>query len=385
MLRSVQHLIESENRAVSIAQRYTIGSRASMVGIVLNTLLCVAKAAIGLMAGSISIVADALNNLSDAASNIISLLGFKLARKPADADHPYGHGRYEYLAGLFVAVLVLVVGVELARESITKLLHPAPIEYSTALVVVLILSVVVKVWMMVFNAQVGRFLDSGVFVAASADSRNDAFTTAAVLGAIGISYSSGVNLDGWVGLMVAAFILYSGIGLIKNAIDPLLGKPADTHLVQHIENKMLSYQGILGIHDLIVHDYGPGRMFASVHAEVDASVDILVSHECIDAIEQDFLKNDGIAVVIHLDPVATNDERVDVLRRWISHDVVNIDSRLSIHDLRIVPGEHKTNVIFDCFSPYTVPIDEETLKRTITKRVVKEFPQYNCVIKIDRG
>ena len=385
MLFSVNKIVGNKEAAATTKGRQAVGMRASVVGIALNTLLCAAKAAIGLAAGSISIVADAVNNLSDAASNIISLLGFKLASKPADAGHPYGHGRYEYLAGLSVAVLVLVVGVELARGSVDKLLNPAPVEYSAVLVAVLLLSIAVKLWMMLFNAQVGKEIDSGVLAAASVDSRNDVITTAAVLAAAGVSYFTGFELDGWVGLAVAAFILWSGVELVRDAVDPLLGKPADPETIKLIENKMLSYKGILGIHDLIVHDYGPGRVFASIHAEVDSSVDILTSHELIDAIEQDFLKNEGLAVVIHLDPIVTSDARVSKLRKWISEDVAQIDPRLSIHDLRIVPGENRTNVIFDCYEPYAVEIGEDELKTMISQHVSEKFPQYFCVIKIDRG
>ena len=385
MLFSVNKIVGNKEAAATTKGRQAVGMRASVVGIALNTLLCAAKAAIGLAAGSISIVADAVNNLSDAASNIISLLGFKLASKPADAGHPYGHGRYEYLAGLSVAVLVLVLGVELARGSVDKLMNPAPVEYSAVLVAVLLLSIAVKLWMMLFNAQVGKEIDSGVLAAASVDSRNDVITTAAVLAAAGVSYFTGFELDGWVGLAVAAFILWSGVELVRDAVDPLLGKPANPETIKLIENKMLSYKGILGIHDLIVHDYGLGRVFASIHAEVDSSVDILTSHELIDAIEQDFLKNEGLAVVIHLDPIVTSDARVSKLRKWISEDVAQIDPRLSIHDLRIVPGENRTNVIFDCYEPYAVEIGEDELKTMISQHVSEKFPQYFCVIKIDRG
>ena len=385
MLFSVNKIVGNKEAAATTKGRQAVGMRASVVGIALNTLLCAAKAAIGLAAGSISIVADAVNNLSDAASNIISLLGFKLASKPADAGHPYGHGRYEYLAGLSVAVLVLVVGVELARGSIEKLLNPAPVEYSAVLVAILLLSIAVKLWMMLFNAQVGKKIDSGVLTAASVDSRNDVITTAAVLAAAGVSYFTGFELDGWVGLAVAAFILWSGVELVRDAVDPLLGKPADPETIKLIENKMLSYKGILGIHDLIVHDYGPGRVFASIHAEVDSSVDILTSHELIDAIEQDFLENEGLAVVIHLDPIVTSDARVGELRKWILEDIAQIDPRLSIHDLRIVPGENRTNVMFDCFEPYAVEIGEDELKTMISQHVSEKFPQYFCIIKIDRG
>lgn len=385
MLFSAKRIIGGSKSVSETKKRHAIGSRASIVGIALNALLCIAKAGIGFAAGSISIVADAVNNLSDAASNIISLLGFKLAGKPADAAHPYGHGRYEYLAGLTVAVLILVVGVELARSSIDRLLNPASVEYSGALVIVLVLSIAAKFWLMAFNTQVGKAIESGVLEAAAVDSRNDVITTTAVLAAALISEATGFDLDGWMGIAVAAFILWSGIGLIRDAIDPLLGRPADEQTVKLIEKKMLSYQGILGIHDLIVHDYGPGRVFASIHAEVDASVDILTSHELIDSIERDFLENEGLSVVIHLDPIVTNDKRVDELRKWISEDVAKIDNRLTIHDLRIVPGENRTNVIFDCFEPYTVDIPEDELLRTICQHITAKFPQYACVIRIDRG
>ena len=236
-----------------------------------------------------------------------------------------------------------------------------------------------------FNAQVGKAIQSSVLAAAAVDSRNDAITTAAVLIVTSLSYFTGIDLDGWVGLAVAAFILWSGLGLVREAINPLLGKPASPETIQLIQNTILAHNDILGTHDLIVHDYGPGRVFASIHAEVDASIDILVSHELIDAIEHELLRDTGIAVVIHLDPIVVNDTRVTALREWISHDITSIDSSLSIHDLRIVPGENRTNVIFDCFEPYSVSLDEEELKATISQRVSVKFPGYKCVIQIDRG
>ena len=388
MLLSAKYIVKKaaeENISTPAQARQLTGSRASIVGIIFNTLLCGVKAIVGFASGSISIVADAVNNLSDAASNIISLFGFKLASKPADAGHPYGHGRYEYLASLFIAVLILIVGVELARGSIEKLITPSPVEYSGVLVVVLLLSIAVKLWMMLFNAQVGKAIQSSVLAAAAVDSRNDTITTAAVLIVTSLSYFTGIDLDGWVGLAVASFILWSGLGLVREAINPLLGKPASPETIQLIQNTILAHNDILGTHDLIVHDYGPGRVFASIHAEVDASIDILVSHELIDAIEQELLRDTGIAVVIHLDPIVVNDTRVTALREWISHDITSIDSSLSIHDLRIVPGENRTNVIFDCFEPYSVSLDEEELKATISQRVSAKFPGYKCVIQIDRG
>ena len=385
MLLSVKKVVGDEEMAATSKGRQKVGSRASIVGIAINTLLCVAKAAIGLAAGSISIVADAVNNLADAASNVISLFGFKLAGKPADADHPYGHGRYEYLAGLTVAVLVLVVGVELARGSVDKLLNPSPVEFSGALVVVLVLSIAVKLWMMLFNSQVGKAIGSGTLEAAAVDSRNDMITTGAVLAAAVASRFIGFDLDGWMGLIVAAFILWSGVGLIREAIDPLLGKPADPELLELIEKKTLATPGILGIHDVLVHDYGPGRVFASFHAEVPAEVDVLESHEIIDDLEVAFLKDESLPVTIHLDPIVTSDSHVGELRSWISEDVKSIDPLLTIHDLRIVPGENHINVLFDCFEPYSCTIAEDDLKKQIAQRVAAQFPHHFCIIHIDHG
>ena len=370
---------------LSQEQRTARGTKASIVGIVLNVCLCVGKGIIGWLAGSVSIVADAINNLSDAASNIISLFGFKLAGKPADADHPSGHGRYEYLSGLMVAVLILVIGVELLKSSVEKIINPSPVEFSVALVVVLALAIAVKLWMMVYNHRVGKEIGSTTLEAASVDSRNDVITTAAVLLASLIGYFTNINLDAWMGLAVSAFILWSGVGLVKDTIDPLLGSPASPELVDRIAKRALSYEGILGIHDLLVHDYGPGRMFASLHAEVAAEVDVLKSHELIDKIEADFREYEGMEVVIHLDPIVTSDPRVREMRGVVSEIVHGIDARLSIHDFRIVPGENRTNLIFDCVLPYDVNYSEAEIKKLIAERVREQYPQCCCVIQVDRS
>ena len=361
------------------------GTRASYIGIALNTVLCIAKMVIGFLSGSLSIVADAVNNLSDAASNIISLLGFKLASKPADADHPYGHGRYEYLSGLMVAVLILVIGVELFKGSFEKIFVPTPVEFSIALVVVLVLSIAVKLWMMFFNKRVGKEIGSSALEAAAVDSRNDCITTAAVLAAALVSHVSGVNLDACMGLIVSAFILWSGVGLIRETVDPLLGKPASAQLVEHIAQRVESYDGVLGYHDLMVHDYGPGRVFASLHVEVPAEKNVLESHELIDKIEHDFKKEEGLELVIHLDPVVTSDPRVAQMRSAVASIVQGIDERLSIHDFRMVPGEARTNLIFDCVLPYDFALSEEEAKRAISDKVAAKYPGYQCVINIDRS
>lgn len=383
MLWLARTIVHAEDASNNPKYREAVGAKASVVGIILNVLLCTGKAGIGVLSGSVSIVADALNNLSDAASNIISLLGFKLAAKPADAGHPYGHGRYEYLASLMVAVIVMLVGVELAKGSLDKLLNPAPVEFSAALVAVLLLSIAVKSWMCVFNRQVGKAIDSGTLEAASVDSRNDVLTTGAVLVAAVISELTGFDLDGWMGLAVACFILWSGVGLIRDTIDPLLGKPASPELAHMIEEKAKSYPGILGVHDLMVHDYGPGRIFASLHAEVPAETDVLKSHEVIDSIEEDFRKNDNLNVVIHLDPIVTTDPHVTELRKEIAQFVSALDNRMSIHDLRIVPGDNRTNVIFDILEPYGVEIPEQDLVSKVTTAVAAKHPRHHCVIRVD--
>lgn len=383
MLWLARTITNADNKNDNTKYREAVGAKASVVGIILNVLLCTGKAGIGVLSGSVSIVADALNNLSDAASNIISLLGFKLAAKPADAGHPYGHGRYEYLASLMVAVIVMLVGVELAKGSLDKLLNPVPVEFSAALVAVLLLSIAVKSWMCVFNRQVGKAIDSGTLEAASVDSRNDVLTTGAVLVATVISELTGFDLDGWMGLAVAFFILWSGAGLIRDTIDPLLGKPASPELAHMIEEKAKSYPGILGVHDLMVHDYGPGRIFASLHAEVPAETDVLKSHEVIDSIEEDFRKNDNLNVVIHLDPIVTTDPHVSELRREIAQFVSGLDSRMSIHDLRIVPGDNRTNVIFDILEPYDAEISEQDLVSKVTSAVAAKYPGHHCVITVD--
>ncbi|MBQ6455274.1 MAG: cation transporter [Eggerthellaceae bacterium] len=363
--------------------RTRIGAFAGAVGIVCNVILCAAKILIGAVAGSVSIIADGVNNLSDAASNIISLFGFKLAGKPADRDHPYGHGRFEYLSGLIVAVLILVIGVELLKSSIEKIITPAPVEFSWVLVIVLLLAIAVKLWMMAFNNKLGKLINSQTLIATAADSRNDAISTSAVLIAALISHFMGYELDAWMGVAVALFILWSGIGLVRDTIDPLLGGPADPEVVAHIEKKIMEHEGVLGIHDLMVHDYGPGRLFASVHAEVPAEVPVLQSHEIIDDIEEEFLRDDGMEVIIHLDPIVTSDPVAQTFRLWIADSIKTIDPRLTVHDVRMVPGEGHTNVLFDCVKPFELDMTSEELTSRIQMLVREYNPSYNTIVKID--
>ena len=363
--------------------RTQFGRLAGMVGIVCNIALCLAKGAIGIIAGSVSIVADAVNNLSDASSNVISLLGFKLASKPADPGHPYGHGRFEYLSGLVVAVLVLAIGIELVKSSIEKILEPTPVDFSAALVAVMLLSIAVKFWMSAFNRSIGTRINSETLLATAVDSRNDVISTSAVLLSAIISYVTGLQLDGWVGAAVGGFIIWSGIGLVRDTVNPLLGQAPSPELVEHIRSKIMGYPGVLGTHDLMVHDYGPGRQFASAHVEMAAEADPMESHDLIDNIEQDFKNDDGLIVTLHYDPIVTDDPEVIDMRNWINQAVKAIDPRLSIHDLRTVPGPTHTNVIFDCVKPFDLPLSDEQLIRKISSIVRERYPRSICKITVD--
>lgn len=381
----VHRFIENADDTANPAVRNAYGTLASTVGIVCNVLLCVGKGAIGLFAGSVSIVADAVNNLSDASSNVVSLLGFHMAGRPADRKHPYGHGRYEYLAGMVVAVLVLVIGVELVRSSVEKLVDPSPTEFSPAVAIVLVASMLVKAWMMLFNRTLGRRIGSVTLEATAMDSRNDVITTGAVLAAAVVSALTGVDLDGWAGLAVGCFILWSGFGLMRETIDPLLGRTPSDELVRHIHDTIMGYPGVLGTHDLMVHDYGPGRQFASAHVEMAAEASPLDSHDTLDNIEREFLERDGMHVVLHYDPIVTDDPQVCDLRNWIAQQVKVIDPELTIHDLRCVPGPTHTNVIFDCVRPHGLAMSDDELRGTISGLVKSRHPGYDCVITVDRS
>lgn len=366
-------------------ERLAVGQKAGIVGIVCNVILFGLKFLIGTISASVSITADALNNLSDASSSIISLVGFKLGSRPADEEHPYGHARYEYLAGLTVAVMIVVIGVELFHSSLNKVLHPKPVEFGIPLVVVLVLSILMKFWMARYNKTVGTRIHSETLLATAADSRNDVITTSAVLLAAVISKVSGFELDGFMGIAVAIFIVYSGFGVIRDTLDPLLGKAPDSETVEEIRKKIMSYEGVLGTHDLMVHDYGPGRKFASVHVEVAAEEDVLKSHDIVDNIEREFHENMDLHLVIHMDPIVTGDERVGDMRSWLAEHVRQVDPRLTIHDLRIVPGDTHTNLIFDCVIPHDLDGMEDEVRKEIAELVKKEHPQYYCVVTIDHS
>lgn len=379
----VKRFVKNPEDVEAPATRASYGKFASIICIVCNVVLCAAKGAIGFVAGSVAIVADAMNNLSDASSNIISLLGFKLASKPADEDHPYGHGRFEYLSGLAVAVLIVLIGFELVKTSIGKIVSPEPMEFSLVVAVILLLSIAVKLWMAVFNKRIGERIDSTTLLATATDSRNDVIATGAVLAAAVISSVTGIDLDGWAGLAVGAFIIYSGIELMRDTVDPLLGKAPDPEFVRFIHNKIMSYPGVAGTHDLMVHDYGPGRRFASAHVEMPAEMDPMESHDIIDNIEEAFRVEDNLLMVLHYDPIATEDSAVGELREHISQGVRTIDERLTIHDLRLVPGPTHTNVIFDVVRPHGLDMADSELKRRVSDIVLQHRPDAICKITVD--
>lgn len=365
--------------------RARCGNLAGLVGICCNLLLSAGKFLAGLLTGSVAISADAVNNLSDASSSIITLLGFRLAARPADDEHPYGHGRTEYLSGLAVSVMILLIGAELAKTSIQKILSPEPITTGMVSILILAASILVKFWMAAFNRHVGRLIRSSTLEATAADSRNDVISTGAVLIATLLQMRFGWNLDGYIGLAVAAFILWSGWGLVKDSIAPLLGQTPDPELVRHIADVTLSYPGVLGIHDMIVHDYGPGRQFASLHAEMAASADVLESHDIIDRIEKYFLEQEGLHVVIHYDPIVTDDSETGEAREFFAAEAKKLDPRLSIHDLRMVPGTTHTNVIFDLVLPRELDSRAPELKHALQEAAQRKNPLWLCVITAENS
>lgn len=381
----IHMFVKDYEETQNIKVRTAYGKMAGWVGIACNILLMTGKILTGILSGSVSILADGINNMSDAASNIITLLGFKMGSKPADQDHPYGHARYEYLAGLLVSVLIMIIGIELLKTGIQKIRNPEPVEMSWVLVGVLLGSILVKLWMAVFNRSIGKKIASETLMATAADSRNDVISTAAVLLASLISEWTSLELDGWMAVLVALFILYSGVGLVKDTLDPLLGKAPDPELVEHIREKIMTYPGILGTHDLMVHDYGPGRLFASVHVEMAAEEESLKCHDVIDTIEKDFLEQENLNLVIHFDPIVTSDEAVGNLRQWLGEAVTRIDKRLTVHDLRMVPGETHTNMIFDCVVPHNFSMTDKELRQQIQALVTEEYPGYQCVITVDKS
>lgn len=347
--------------------RARIGKLSGAVGIICNCLLAAGKLIVGHMTSSMSITADGLNNLSDGASSIVTLLGFKLAEKPADRKHPYGHARIEYIAGLTVAVMILFIGLELGKSSVEKLIDPAPIEFSFTAVWVLCASILVKLFMMLFNLKMGRRINSNALLATAADSRNDVMTTSAVLAASIVEHFYDVRIDGVMGIAVSLFILYSGIKLAGETMSPLLGEGANPELQKQITDYINGCPMVLGCHDLMVHDYGPGRRYASIHVEIDKNEDPMACHARIDRMERECLKNYGTHLVIHYDPVVTDDPEVNSTKRLVNTIIKVRDGRLTIHDFRMVDNGESVKMSFDMILPEDLRGQEQSIKETVEK------------------
>ena len=377
--------VKNHENTADPAVRSAVGRLSGIVGILCNVILCAGKLFIGTVSGSVSITADAMNNLSDAASSIVTLIGFKLAERPADAEHPYGHARYEYLSGLAVAAMVLMIGFELGKTSIQKILNPQSVAFSIPLVIVLVGSVLVKLWLSLFNSTLGKKIDSAALLATAADSRNDVISTLVVLAAALVEKFSGYRVDGYMGLAVAVFIFISAVQLAKDTISPLLGESASPELCHVIADIMDAEPRVLGYHDLMVHDYGPGQRFGSLHVEMDRAEDPLACHELIDDLERLCLEKYNIHLVIHYDPVVVGDPEQDSLRGTILGALQTVDERLTLHDFRMVRGEHHTNLIFDVTLPADLAGREKEIGRTVDLALADrgDAMKYYTVITFD--
>ncbi len=362
------------------------GRLSGIVGVVCNALLFAAKLVIGTLSGSVSVTADAMNNLSDASSALVTFIGFKLAEKPADEDHPYGHARYEYLSGLGVAAMIVVIGFELGKTSVEKIFNPSPVTVSLPMVAVLAGSMLVKLWLARFNTRLGRHIDSAAILATAADSRNDVISTGAVLLAAVVERLTHWRVDGYMGLGVALFILYSGITLAKETVSPLLGQSASPELQKQIVDILRQEEAVLGYHDLMVHDYGPGQRFGSLHVEMDRGLDPLWCHDLIDNLERRCLQELGVHLVIHYDPVVADDETVNGLRELLSTALIAFDSRLSLHDFRMVSGVEHTNLIFDIAVPHQLSGREKEIRQALENALAQQRQgTYYLVITFDKG
>ncbi|MBQ9103995.1 MAG: cation transporter [Clostridia bacterium] len=364
--------------------RARYGVSAGILGIVSNVILFIGKLFAGLISGSVAIVADAINNLSDSMTSIITLLGFKLSNRPADKEHPFGHARFEYITALIVAFIILTIGVEVGRAGIEKIISGESTAFSIITCVILGVAILVKLCLSFIYNGLGKSINSTALIAMSKDSRNDTISTSIVLASSIVTLAFGISLDGYLAILVALFIIISAIGLIKETIDPLLGKPPEKEQVKEIEEKLKSYNGVLGIHDLVVHSYGPLQTFATVHIEVDSAVDVMISHDLLDNIERDFAKDLNVHLTCHLDPLAINDPETNQLKQGI-HDIIKgLDENLNTHDFRVVQGVSHTNVIFDVVIPYGVKYTEQDIKALVENYLKTYEKTYYAVIEFDR-
>lgn len=379
----VKLFVKNPDDVKNAKTRENYGILSGIVGIVCNIILAVSKLIVGTVSGSISITADAVNNLSDAGSSVVTVFGFKAAGKPADDEHPFGHGRLEYICALVVSFLVLLMGFELIKSSIDKIINPSALSFSWPAIVVLLISICVKLWLAFFNRNLGRRIKSPAMEAVVADSLSDTAATAVSMISLIFAAFTDIPLDGYMGIIVALFIFASGIGILKDTVGPLLGESPSPELVKSFEERILSYDGVVGVHDIMIHNYGPNRSFASAHAEVPADNDIMHSHDTIDLIERDIYSEFGIFTVIHLDPIITDDERISELKEIVTEVVKGIDERLSIHDFRVVEGPTHTNIVFDLVKPHKFQMKDFDIKKLIEKKVKEIDENYFTVITFE--
>ena len=382
----VRKFVKNYEQTEDVQVRTSYGVLSSIVGIFCNVLLFAAKFLIGVLMHSISVMADGFNNLSDAASSIISFIGVKMAEKPADEEHPFGHGRIEYIAALVVAFLVIEVGLSFLKSSIGKLKNPEEITFELIPFLILILSIGVKLWLAYFNTKLGKKIASKVMMATAADSMGDVITTSATILSILVCTFTGYNIDAIAGLVVSLIVMWAGVGIAKDTLEPLIGQAADPELAAKIKQEVESYDGITGTHDLIVHDYGPNRSMASIHAEVPRDVDIEASHEIIDRIEREVSKKLGIFLVIHMDPVEVRDERVLAVKDTVQKILYELDPEVTFHDFRMVWGEKRINLIFDVLVPFAYDKEKQkNLEKQICERITERDSRYQCVITVEKG
>ena len=382
--RLIRRFVKDADRTEDPRVRCAYGRLAGIAGVAANALLFLGKLITGWLCGSVAIVADAFNNLSDAASSVVTLVGFRLAAAPADEKHPFGHGRMEYLSALTVAALIMVAGVELATSAVDKILHPGDNGSSPVTVLLLVAAIAVKLWMALFQRRVGKAIRSQALLASSADSRNDVICTGVVLASSLFTMLTGISVDGYVGTAVALFVIWAGFSMLRETVSPLLGEAPDPDLVESIRQTVLEQEGIVGIHDLIVHNYGPGRCIVSLHAEVPADGDILRSHELIDAVEHRLMQEFNIVACIHMDPVDMRDERIGTLRLLTETILGDMDPRLTLHDFRVVFGESRINVIFDVVVPFGYP-DRDALQPELQRRLQLTDPRLFVVLTAEHS
>lgn len=381
----IKLFVKDYNKTSDKKIRIKYGNFAAVTGIICNFVLCISKIIIGILFNSVAIVADSINNLSDSAASAITLIGFVFSGKPADKDHPYGHARYEYIACLLVSFIILMLGLSLLKTSFIKIFKPESISANYITLIILIIAILFKIWMSLFYKKIGKTINSNVLIANSVDSVNDVISTSVVLITTIIAMFTDYNLDGIAGCFVSLLIIWSGIRILKDTFDDLIGTTPEPELINIIISKLKSYEDVMGVHDLVVHSYGPGNYFATVHVEVSSHADLLISHDMIDNIERDFLKELGINLVIHLDPIVTDDSETNEVKELVSNIVKSINEDISIHDFRMVKCETNINLIFDVLTPVNHKQKDSELIKSINTEIKNHNPNYNVVITVDKN